>query len=85
MRNSGIRKCYIILKLKINYFEPQNKEPQNIEVKNFFLKKISTVRNSLFDIRYSRKTKDAVLKNDKVESLGTYWDGINSKTFSGIV
>ena len=36
--------------------EPQNKEPQNIEVKNIvlFLSKTSAVRNSLFDIRYSK-------------------------------
>ena len=35
--------------------EPQNKKPQNIEVKTIvlFLLKTSAVRNSLFDILYS--------------------------------
>jgi hypothetical protein len=44
--------------LKVIYktAEPQNKEPQNIEVKNvaLFSYKTSAVRNSLFDIRYSK-------------------------------
>jgi hypothetical protein len=47
-----------MLRLKVVYYEPQNKEPQNIEVKNIvlFLLKTSAVRISLFDIRHF-KTK----------------------------
>ena len=32
----------------IRDFEPQNKEPQNVEVLEYFI-----IRHSLFDIRYS--------------------------------
>jgi hypothetical protein len=39
--------------------EPQNKEPQNIEVKNIFLflSKTSAVQNSLFDIQNSKQAE----------------------------
>ncbi len=49
---------------------PQNKEQQNIEVKNIvlFLSKTSAVRNSLFDIRYS-KCKNGGLPGNDLDSI----------------
>jgi hypothetical protein len=59
------------LRLKVIYFEPQNKEPQNIEVKNmvlFFQKLLLfEIPCSIFDIQNAKQAKAVRLKGEGFE------------------